>query len=444
MSNVLAIAAVTHLLKDLLNNALIDGDVSQALGSDFTVTARPPDLIVAENGADQSTNLNLFLHRITPNAALRNMDLPTRSGDGHLLQRPRLAIDLHYILTAVASEELHAEILLGYAMHLFHEVPMLPRETIRAALQAAVIDEILPAEFDPIRASELADQIELLKITPHTLSMDYISQIWTALQASYRTTVAYDVSVVLIERELPSRPTLPVLSRGGPVDPETGRDPGVLLRGDLLSTVPTLSEVAPADGQPVMRLGGEVILSGHALDLGEATVRFTEPGSRTLVTRAPRTPVTPTCLRVRLPDPAPLAPGNPLQGTGADPAAWRIGSYVVSVHLVDEDGREIETNGLPLALAPAVTVAAEETAGVTEVTVTSAPVIREDQSVAVLVGTRMAVIAPPTAATDTVTAELDGLAAGQEIAVRLRVDGIDSPVVNRATDPPSLDTVTVS
>ena len=124
-------------------------------------------------------------------------------------------MDLHYILTAVSGEELHAEILLGYAMQLFHETAILGRETIRAALDLAAIDTILPADFDPIRAAELADQIELLKITPRTLSMDDMSKLWTAFQTSYRTTVAYDVSLVLIERELPARPTLPVLSRGG-------------------------------------------------------------------------------------------------------------------------------------------------------------------------------------------------------------------------------------
>jgi hypothetical protein len=38
MSNVLAIAAVTQLLKDLLNDALINGDVTTALA---TSTCRP-------------------------------------------------------------------------------------------------------------------------------------------------------------------------------------------------------------------------------------------------------------------------------------------------------------------------------------------------------------------------------------------------------------------
>jgi hypothetical protein len=167
---------------------------------------------VADEGENQATMLNIFLHRVSPNTALRNIDLPTRSVGGALLRKPTLALDLHYMLTVVSAQELHAEILLGYAMQLFHETSVLPREMIRAALStaaamAAVSDGILPDDLGVIRASELADQLELLRITPRRLSLEDLSQLWTALQVGYRTTVAYDVSVVLIERERPTRPT---------------------------------------------------------------------------------------------------------------------------------------------------------------------------------------------------------------------------------------------
>ncbi|MCB1314072.1 MAG: DUF4255 domain-containing protein, partial [Sedimentitalea sp.] len=69
----------------------------------------------------------------------------------------------------------------GYAMQLFHETAILPREQIRAALELSGMDRILPQDFDLLRASDIADQIELLKITPHTLSMDDMSKMWTAL-----------------------------------------------------------------------------------------------------------------------------------------------------------------------------------------------------------------------------------------------------------------------
>ena len=446
MSNVLAIAAVTQLLKDLINDTLINGNISQVLGADFTVTALPPDRVVADNG-DQSTQLNLFLYRISPNAAFRNEDLPTRNREGQLTQRPRLALDLHYILTAVSGEELHAEILLGYAMQLFHETAILGRETIRAALDLAVMDEILPADFDPIRVSELADQIELLKITPRTLSMDDMSKLWTAFQASYRTTVAYDISLVLIERELPARPTLPVLSRGGLIDPVTGRDPGVLVRPNLLSTTPTITTALPGDGHPVMRLGGTIEITGFTLDGGapgsEVTVRFTEPGTGVTLSMAPQAPTAPTRLVVRLPGAAAVAPGNPAEGGVNDPATWRIGLYIVDVMVRHTDGRETVSNGLPLALAPASTSAAVAAPPNVEITMTCAPPIRSGQTLAILAGQQMQVLGSPIAPVGEATASFDGLTSGAEVPIRLRVDGIDSPVIDLTTTPPSLETVTI-
>lgn len=443
MSNVLAIAAVTQLLKDLINDALIDGDVSQALGADFTVTALPPDRIIAQNGETQATQLNVFLHRITPNAALSNTDLPTRDRDGRLVQRPRLALDLHYMLTAVSASELHAEILLGYAMQLFHETAMLPREQIRSALSSGVPGNILPDDFGVIHASELADQIELIKITPRTLSMDDMSKMWTAFQASYRTTVAYEVSLVLIERELPVRPSLPVLSRGGLVDPATGRDPGVTVRPDLLSGVPTVTAIEPVDGHPVMRLGGRIALDGTALDKGDATVRFTEPGSGTVLELAPMLPTGPNRLLVQLPSGAALASSHPLAGTGADPGAWRVGPYSIGVSLIGIGGRELETNALPLALAPASTPSAAPSVAGTTITMTCEPAIRPGQTVAILVGQEMALVDSPATPASSASAEFSGLVPGSEVPVRLRVDGVDSPVIDLSADPPVLETVTI-
>lgn len=445
MSNVLAIAAVTQLLKDLLNDALINGEVGQALQSDFTVTALPPDRVVSENGDQQAPQLNIFLHRITPNAALRNMDLPTRDPGGRLTQRPRLALDLHYMLTAVAGEELQAEILLGYAMQLFHETAILPRETIRNALTIAGVpdDEVLAGPTGVIRASELADQIELIKITPRTISMDDMSKMWTALQASYRTTVAYDVSLVLIEREHPVRASLPVLTRGGLADPATGRDPGVILRPDLAQTSPTLLTVEPSDRQPVMRLGRDIVLTGHALDQGEARVRFTESGSGAALELAPLAPSTAERLVVRLPSGAPLAGTHALAGTGADPGAWRIGPYLVDVRLRSPDGREVFTNRLPAALAPASTASAVAAPPAVSIVMTSEPRIRPGQTVAILVGQEMAVVPSPGAPADQATAEFTGLASGAELPVRLRVDGVDSPVIDRLAEPPALVTVPI-
>lgn len=446
MSNMLAIAAVTQILKDLLNDTLVNGDASRIMGSDFTVTALPPDQVVSDS-ADQPAQLNLFLYRLSQNEAYRNTDLPTRDASGRLTQRPRLALDLHYILTAVSGAELHSEILLGYAMQMFHETAIFGRERIREALDLASIDDILTPEFDTLRASEIADQIETIKITPRTLTMDDMSKLFTAFQASYRTTVAYDVSLVLIERELPVRPTLPVLSRGGLRDPDTGRDPGVSVRPDVLPPVPTISAIRSLDDHPVMRLGGQIEITGFRLDGGnpgaESVVRFTEPGNGQTLELAPMSPSAPSRLLVTLPGAAALAPGNPAIGTALDPASWRVGAYAIDVTVRHPDGREQVSNGLPLALAPASTSSALAAPPDVNITMTCAPPIRPGQTVAILARQDMVVLPSPPAPLSAVTAGFAGLTSGSEVPVRLRVDGVDSPVIDLTTTPPSLETVTV-
>jgi hypothetical protein len=89
---------------------------------------------VPSNGTE-NTQLNLFLHQVTPNQGWRNDRLPSRDPSGrHRLTNPPLALDLHYLLSARGAEELHAEILLGYAMQLLHESPVLLRSAITTAL----------------------------------------------------------------------------------------------------------------------------------------------------------------------------------------------------------------------------------------------------------------------------------------------------------------------
>jgi hypothetical protein len=437
VSNALAIASVTRLLKDLLNDALVNGDISSTVGTDVLVTARAPDTVLVSNGGAQPTQLNIFLHRVTPNAALRNMDLPTRDLRGDLVARPRLALDLHYLITAYATEELHTEILLGYAMELFHENPILPREAIRNALQSGVNGSLLPPAFQSAAASALAEQFELIKIVPQTLSMDDMSKLWTALQTHYRTTVAYQISVVLIERDQPKRTPLPVLSRGS-VDAATGRDRGVAAQPSLVPSVPTLLGVAAPDEQPAARLGDIVTLQGEHLDLGEARVRFTAPESRRIIELAPLATPTPQEIKVRLPAGAPLPAAHPLAGTGDDPRQWRIGTYGVDAVLRTGD-RQRQTNSLPLLLAPQIAPTATTVPTGTQVTITCRPNIREEQPVAVLIGQEEVPVPALAGDTDNVSVVRDNLPAGARLPVRLRVAGVDSLLIDRSTKPPRFD-----
>ena len=199
MSTALAIAAVTAVLKDLLNNGLIDHNVSaHANLGEISVSALPPDRVLPDPLKEQS-QLNLFLYQVTQNAGWRNVALPARSGRGDRLTNTPLALDLHYMLTAYGEKELHAEILLGYGMQLLHETPVLTRDAIRRSLAP-------PELFDATTMPP--------KICPISISTEEISRLWTAFQARYRPTAAYQATVVLIEsRSSAPRAALPVRER---------------------------------------------------------------------------------------------------------------------------------------------------------------------------------------------------------------------------------------
>lgn len=214
MSSALAIASVTAVLRDLLNNGLIDSNISSLVGNVIVSTLAPDRIDVISN--DQQSQLNLFLYQVTPNASWRNAGLPARNAAGERISNPPLALNLHYLLTAYGAQDLHAEILLGYGMQLFHETPVLPRKAIRTSLQNPShvgSGSGLPSAMRALFTSELAEQVEQIKIVPETLNTEEISRMWSAFQAHYRPTAAYQASVVLIESKQSIKTALPVAER---------------------------------------------------------------------------------------------------------------------------------------------------------------------------------------------------------------------------------------
>ena len=210
MSNALAIAAVTAVLRDLLNNGVVQHDLSSNVGV-VSVTSKPPDMI--NTGPNEAAQLNLYLYQVTPNQGWRNVGQPARDASGARLTNPPLALDLHYLLMAYGGDDFVAEILLGYGMQVLHETPVLTRDAIRAALapQSPVTGAALPPAYKALSAADLADQVEMIKIVPDALGTEELSKLWAAFQAHYRMCAAYRASVVLIESTRSTRSALPVL-----------------------------------------------------------------------------------------------------------------------------------------------------------------------------------------------------------------------------------------
>jgi hypothetical protein len=253
MSSPLAIAVVSAVLKNILDNALVDNSLSSGINAPVSVRLIAPNRIKTDQ--NEEPQLNLYLYQVTPNQGWRNVGLPSRNSDGDRVTNPPLAIDLHYLLTAYGKNDFEAEILLGYAMQMLHENPVLTRDAIRTTLNPAstVPAGLLPPALGVLTAADLADQVEQIKIAPQFLSTEEMSKLWTAMQTGYHTSVAYQVSVVLIESRRSTKSSLPVRAGKVYVTP---------------LDQPVIEEVksdAPASADPRITLGSTLVINGRNL-----------------------------------------------------------------------------------------------------------------------------------------------------------------------------------
>jgi hypothetical protein len=406
VSNALAVAAATATIRNLLLFEVPHADTDL---SDLEVTTQPPD--VARKGITKA-QLNLFLYQTQINAGWRNFDMPRQVRPGETGSRA-LALNLHYLVTAYGRGDSDndgvSHRVLGGAMSVLHDHPLLLRSDIRMALPG----------------NDLADQFEPLKVTPLAMTVDEISKLWMVFMTQYRISAAYEVTVLLIDSRAGVRSPLPVLTRGHG-DHGWPSAPG---------GAPELHGVRPPAAQPAARLGDDVVVTGAQLVV-TAHVRFTSARGAPPVLVAP-SGGDDSELTVHLSDVA------------DDPGAWARwapGLYSVALVVQSSGGPAVASNEVPVALAPRITVAPTATAaGTVALTVTCQPRIAAGQRVLLVFGDRQAEAGSITTPGDpaqptTVTFTVSGVVAGSYV-VRLRVDGVDSiPVVATGTPPvPSFD-----
>jgi Pvc16 N-terminal domain/IPT/TIG domain len=247
MSDYLAVGGVTAVLMWLLNNELQAVGPSSILPSEVSITALSPDLVTV--GTTEQPQLNLFLYYVSINPALRNLDLPSLDAAGNKVSNPPLALNLHYLVSGYGTTlqtQLIGEVLLGWAMKVLHDNPVVPIATIQEALSAQ------PSETSVayLSLSTLAGQTEHLRVTPEALTIEEIYRLWPAFQAHYRPSSAFQVSVVVIQDTTPVMSGLPVRHRR-------------LLTMPLQS--PVISGVTPATAT-----AGQVLTISGANFLGQA------------------------------------------------------------------------------------------------------------------------------------------------------------------------------
>jgi Pvc16 N-terminal domain len=402
VSNPLAIAATTLTLQAILQSGVVN-DPSDTDLTDTTVTILPPDKARGNASANQ---LNLFLYQILPNAAWRNMNIPNQVAPGET-GSPPLALTLHYLLTAFGKDNdttlPYGHHLLCKAMSILYDHALLGADEIRSATSAS------------FPGSNLDKQVERVRITLQPMSLEEISKLWTGLVTQYRLSVGYEVSVALIDSTQAKKTPLPVLTRGA-------GDKGVLSQASLIPPFPALDQIQFPNLQTSARLGDSLVLTGNNLDGTSVGLVFNHPLWSAPVEIPPQSGGTATQVTVIIPN---------------SPASWPAGFYTVSllVQRPTETYRRA-TNQLSFALAPKITIAPASAAGPNiNYTVTCSPEVRPEQSAALLLGDQEVVVQPHATQTASLSFQAQNLSAG-DYFVRLRIDGVDSLLVNRAVTPP--------
>ncbi|SFR07219.1 DUF4255 domain-containing protein [Poseidonocella sedimentorum] len=422
MSTALAIAGVTQLLRDVLNDGLVDNDVGASLGTNVTVHARPPDRVI--DLVEDGSVLNVCLYNVENQPGWANQVLPTRDARGARLANTPLTLDLFYLISAVATEDLHQDILLGYAMQILHEHPGFDRAEIAAGLSPApAVAGALPPALQALAATGLADQVERLVIAPVYLSAEEMSRIWTSFQTNYRSSMAYRVSSVIIQQDRPSRSALPVLTIGS-------GNSGPQVEPTLEIGPPLIRAVTLPDGQPSARPGDVIVLRGERLGGVDVTAHFESPALAAEVDVVPEPGGTDRAQTVTIPAAPGVMAAGPCQVRisarrgGGDPL-YRSNAAALQI--------------APVPALPPLTVS--RIAGPpprVEVSLTTAPELRPGQMVELFLGGSGAVAPARTAATDTAQFTFPDLPAGA-YPVRLRVDGVESWLITREVAPTGPD-----
>jgi hypothetical protein len=266
-----------------------------------------------------------------------------------------------------------------------------------------------------------------------------MSKLWTTFQTQYRPSVAYAVSVVLIESTRPARAALPVLTRGS-------EDGGAFV---VASRAPTLASVVPPHSQSSAQLGDDLTVTGDGLD-AKVRVRMRSRYFDAPIELDPRPGGSSSERHVHLPS---------VDEDAAAMANWTPGFFTadVAAETTSIPGRSLASNEVAWALAPRITVAPPKpNAGAVVLTVTCAPRLRDErperpdrfrQRVLLLLSRRSPGGEPDEqeyqveitskenpeslAAPTKLTFRIPKLVVGQ-YQVRLRVDGVDSiPAVRR-------------
>ena len=366
MTTYRAVAAATTAFAQRVKQSItpLDGAIVTTERPNTPVVGGPP-------------RVNIFLYHVEANPYLTTDDLPTRRPDGSLMQKPKIALDLYYLLSFYGDEKpsaLEPQVLLGLTMSGVHARPILAPEEY-----GALADAILPGDY--------------VALTPLPLNIHELSRLWQMfVQVPYVLSMSLKASAAILIADLPVETAPPVRQTGLEV---------------VQISIPIVKAAgAPPDGRGPLVYGQMLLIQGSGLGGAGTLVSI---GEATII--PPASSIAETHILLSLND-----------------AALRAG--VQSLVVVTPG--DYRSTPLEVVIAPAVL---SLSATATTLTLTIGPWVSAGQAVDILLR-RIDPVGPgqPTdytlrvqaeASTDTLTAPTSHVLPGR-YAVRIRVAGLES------------------
>jgi Pvc16 N-terminal domain len=192
-----AVATVTAVLQQILQSAVqpdVDG---------VRVTTVQPRSI--GNGTPE-TGINLYLYQVVRNTAYNNADVTPLRVKGIPVKR-QAALDLYYMLSFYGNDiELEPQRLLGSVIRALKDRPSISPEYIQEAVRNT--------SYRFLEGSDLGNQMQQLTIVPVDMNLDDLSKVWSSFfQAPYLLSLAYRVTVVMLEGDESKARPLPIAER---------------------------------------------------------------------------------------------------------------------------------------------------------------------------------------------------------------------------------------
>ena len=172
MDEISLIASVTMTMTALVEAAL--SEIPGPLGGTTTVGARSPQEMAPAHPTAGAGSVSVWLYRIDQDAV--NRPLPP-AGVGGVPAFFR-SVPLHYLVTAQAQEPNDEQTLLGAALKVFEDHPVVAGADLKGSLQG--------------EAGEV-------RITPEPLTIEDLTRVWRALRVPLRPSLAYRVEVSVTE-----------------------------------------------------------------------------------------------------------------------------------------------------------------------------------------------------------------------------------------------------